>query len=224
VDNLQPTTSELTVRSCADDHHSLRLDLGQKQDSQDLGVHNKLQKYILKNFDSLTVNLVGEIYKNVTIKFKDVAKDLEVNANIDFQQFPENMFFTATPSVRTELKLVFQNVKSVQLSSFVVRNYDNKSRIVFESKDAQTFAVQRLKFPGVENRVRANSCRTAYDEVPCSQVFHNKETGAESSMVVIIAIIMGITAVAMLIICWKDGFRGAQGKGAAIDMGLHRTN
>ena len=37
-DNLQETTSELTVRSCAENHHSVRLDLGQKQDSDDLEV------------------------------------------------------------------------------------------------------------------------------------------------------------------------------------------
>ena len=40
-DNLQETTSELTVRSCAEEHHSVRLDLGQKQDSQNLEVNIK---------------------------------------------------------------------------------------------------------------------------------------------------------------------------------------
>jgi len=222
-DNLQETTSELTVRSCAEEHHSVRLDLGQKQVSQDLEVHNKLEKYVLKNFGSLTLHLSGEIYKNMTIKFEDVTGDLEVKANVDFMQFPENLFFTATPSVRTVLRLVFINVKSIQLSSFVVKNYDNKSEISFESKDAEIFAVQRLKFPWVENKVFANSCRSEYGEVPCSQVFQHREAGPDSSMVVMMAIIIAITVVAMLVICWKDGFRGVQGKSAAIDMGLHRT-
>ena len=129
----------------------------------------------------------------MTIKFEDVTGDLEVKANVDFMQFPENLFFTATPSVRTVLRLVFSNVNAVQLSSFVVKNYDNKSEISFESKDAQIFAVQRMKFPWVENKVLANSCRSEYGEVPCSQVFQQREAGPDSSMVVMMAIIIAIT-------------------------------
>ena len=136
----------------------------------------------------------------MTIKFEDVTGDLEVKANVDFMQFPENLFFTATPSVRTVLRLVFSNVNAVQLSSFVVKNYDNKSEISFESKDAQIFAVQRMKFPWVENKVLANSCRSEYGEVPCSQVFQHMEAGPDSSMVVMMAIIIGITGQHALLI------------------------
>ena len=38
TDHLQTNTSALTVRSCADEHYSVRLDLGQRHQSKDLEV------------------------------------------------------------------------------------------------------------------------------------------------------------------------------------------
>ena len=61
----------------------------------------------------------------MTIIFEDFVGDLEIKANVDFMQFPENLLFSATPSVKTVLRMAFRNVKSVQLSSFIVKNYDN---------------------------------------------------------------------------------------------------
>ena len=49
----------------------------------------------------------------MTIVFEDVAGDLEIKANIDFMQFPETLFFQATPSVKKGLQMVFNNVGSV---------------------------------------------------------------------------------------------------------------
>ena len=42
-DNLQPNTSELTLRSCAEEHYSVRLNLGQEQESQNLEVRTVIQ-------------------------------------------------------------------------------------------------------------------------------------------------------------------------------------
>ena len=131
--------------------------------------------------------------QNVTIEFENVIGDLEIKANIDFMQFPENFFFSATPAVTTVLRLVFRNVKSVQLSYFIVKNYDNQSGIVFDIKDTDSFAVEKVKFPGIENLVFANSCRSDYGEVPCGQVFHYKDDGPDSSMVIMMGIIATIT-------------------------------
>ena len=155
-----------------------------------------------------------------------MAGDLTVKANIDFVQFPENLFFSATPPVKTVLQMVFRNVKSVQVSSFIVKNYDNQSGVVFDIKDTDTFAVQKIKFPGIENFVFANGCRSDYGEVPCSQVFQYKDDGPDGSMLIMMGLIMAVTGrrpyqqitfdqhsfsvVAMFIICWKDGFRGVQ--------------
>ena len=129
----------------------------------------------------------------MTIIFEDVVGDLEIKANVDFMQFPENLFFSATPSVKTVLRMAFRNVKSVQLSSFIVKNYDNQSGVVFDVKDTDTFAVQKVKFPGIENQVFANSCRSDYGEVPCSQVFHYKDEGPDASIVIMMGSIVAAT-------------------------------
>ena len=131
--------------------------------------------------------------QNVTIEFENVIGDLEIKANIDFMQFPENLLFSPTPAVTTVMRLVFRNVKSVQLSYFIVKNYDNQSGIVFDIKDTDSFAVEKVKFPGIENLVFANSCRSDYGEVPCGQVFHYKDDGPDSSMVIMLGIIATIT-------------------------------
>ena len=40
-EHLQPNTSELTVRSCAEEHYSILLNLGEKHESQDLEVRDQ---------------------------------------------------------------------------------------------------------------------------------------------------------------------------------------
>ena len=40
-DHLQPNTSKLTVRSCAEEHYSIRLNLGEKHESKDLEVRDQ---------------------------------------------------------------------------------------------------------------------------------------------------------------------------------------
>ena len=168
----------------------------------------------MKTFDSVTLHLVGQIYKvsfnfkhkpvlfsktillslqNQTIEFDDITGELEIKANIDFMQFPENLFFSASPSIATVLRLVGRNVKSIQVSSFIVKNYDNQSGVVFDITDTETFTVGKVKFGGIENLVQANSCRSDYGEVPCDQVFHYKDEGPDSSMVIMMALIMTIT-------------------------------
>ena len=131
---------------------------------------------------------------------------MEIKANLDFMQFPETLFFSATPSVTTILRLVFRKVKSAQLSSFIIKNFDNQSGIVFDVKDTESFSVEKVKFPGIENLVHANSCRSDYGEVPCDQVFHHKDEGPDSSMVIMMAVIVAFTGEITLFINQSNDF------------------
>ena len=129
----------------------------------------------------------------MTVFIEDVVEDLEIKANIDFMKFPENFLFEATPPVKTVLSVVLRNLKSVQLSYFIVKNFDDQSKIVFDVKDTEIFAVEKFKFAGIDNLVFANSCRSALGEVPCEDVFKFKELGPDIAMVVMMGMIMGLT-------------------------------
>ena len=48
--------------SCKDSYYSINLNLGERH-SSDLQLHNNILKFVLKNFKSVTVHLVGQIYK-----------------------------------------------------------------------------------------------------------------------------------------------------------------
>ena len=87
----------------------------------------------------------------MTVSIEDVKEDLEIKANIDFMKFPENFLFEATPPVKTVLSVVLRNLKSVQLSYFIVKNFDDQSKIVFDVKDTEIFAVEKFKFAGIDN-------------------------------------------------------------------------
>ena len=66
----------------------------------------------------------------MTVSIEDVKEDLEIKANIDFMKFPENFLFEATPPVKTVLSVVLRNLKSVQLSYFIVKNFDDQSSLM----------------------------------------------------------------------------------------------
>ena len=69
-------------------------------------------------------------FQNITVIIEDVKEDLEIKANIDFMKFPENFLFEATPPVKTVLSVVLRNLKSVQLSYFIVKNFDDQSSLM----------------------------------------------------------------------------------------------
>ena len=129
----------------------------------------------------------------MTIIFEDVVGDLKNKGQCRLHAISRKPTFSSTPSVKTVLRMACRNVRSVQLSSFIVKNYDNQSGVVFDVKDTDTFAVQKVKFPGIENQVFANSCRSDYGEVPCSQVFHYKDEGPDASIVIMMGIIVAVT-------------------------------
>ena len=90
---------------------------------------------MLKEFDVVSIHLEGEVYKvifsfvyrldwqkirlkdefyrlqNTTINFEDIETELTLKINLDFQQFPENYLFSATPSTPTFLTLVFRFIQ-----------------------------------------------------------------------------------------------------------------
>ena len=57
TDHLQTNTSALTVRSCADEHYSVRLDLGHKHHSKDLEVRTmkRLNLILMRSVVSKTI-------------------------------------------------------------------------------------------------------------------------------------------------------------------------
>ena len=129
----------------------------------------------------------------MTVVIKDVEEDLEMKANIDFMKFPENFLFKITPPMKTVLRVVLRNLKSVQRTYFIVKNFDDQSKILFGVKDSTIFAVEKFKCTGIDNLVFANSCRSVLGEVPCEDVLKFTDSGLDIAMVVMMGINMGLT-------------------------------
>jgi len=220
--HIRSVTTGLVLRSCDQGHFSVNVNLGQERGSDNLEVHNRIVKYSLKSFSSATVHLEGEVYKNTTIEFLDVSGELTLKANLDFQQFPENFLYAATPSTQTILTLLFRDVNKVTMSYLLVKNFDSKSLIAIDAKQTQQFTVKKIKFNQTDNLIFANRCLSGEEEVSCEEVLAVTE-GEDPSMLVMMGLILAITAAAILVIFYKDGFKGSQGRGAQIDMALHRS-
>ena len=62
-ESVRRSTTQLVLDSCEDNYYSLNLNLGERQSSSDLQLHNNIVKFVLKNFKSVTVHLVGQVYK-----------------------------------------------------------------------------------------------------------------------------------------------------------------
>jgi len=208
-DSIRKSTTEMSLSECSESYFSVNINLGERKESNNLQFHNNIVKYVLQSFSSVTVHLEGEVYQNTTIEFHDVIGELILKASLDFQQFPETYFYPATPSIPTTLTLVFKNVNKVIVSYLMVKNYDSKSKIVVDARKSELFSVKKVKFSNIENLVYANRCRSEDKDVPCDEVL-NTTKSTDYSIQIIIAIILSITAIAILIIFYKDGFRGSQ--------------
>ena len=83
------------------------------------------------------------MYKNITLVFEDIKVVLEIKGNLNFNQFPESLFFPASEPVTTVLNLVFRRVGFVKIPYMLVSNSDNSSQLVFQTSETESFSVTR---------------------------------------------------------------------------------
>ena len=60
---VRPSTAELVLDTCRDNYYSININMGERQRSSDLQLHNNIVKFVLRHFKSVTVHLVGQVYK-----------------------------------------------------------------------------------------------------------------------------------------------------------------
>ena len=83
------------------------------------------------------------MYKNITLVFEDIKGVLEIKGKLNFNQFPEGLFFPASEPVTTVLNLVFRRVSFVKIPYMLVSNTDNSSQLVFQTSETESFSVTR---------------------------------------------------------------------------------
>ena len=83
------------------------------------------------------------MYKNITLVFEDIKGVLEIKGNLNFNQFPEGLFFPASEPVTTVLNLVFRRVSFVKIPYMLVSKADNSSQLVFQTSETESFSVTR---------------------------------------------------------------------------------
>ena len=92
--------------------------------------------------------------QNTTLEIHDVSDQLNLKINLDFQQFPETLVYSATPPQHKTLTLIINNVHSVNIPNLLVKNYDTQSRIIIQtSADTEQVSVGKIKFDQIENHV-----------------------------------------------------------------------
>ena len=79
----------------------------------------------------------------MTLIFEDIKGVLEIKGNLNFNQFPETLFFPASDLEPTIVNLIFRRVGFVKIPYMLISNTDISSQLVFQTSETDSFSVTR---------------------------------------------------------------------------------
>ena len=131
--------THVSFDNCSAPHYNMRIRLG----NEDIAIHTCL----LRNFLSAKFILEGEIKDNISIQIENFIGSFgNVLGHVELTGVLRCFNDSKEESNKSRLKISFNNVDSILISNFYVKDPDNACVVEIESSGTEDFSVTRNKF------------------------------------------------------------------------------